>query len=158
MGRVYPRRTLRSHPHGPNLTGLLTPILPLRWRQTPLPRKGASKGATMPTSRCPTLLPTPQEVLEFTSLSRGAAPPQGGGPQHHLCTVSHSPRNPPAPRSRLARGAAPLPGASTWPQAGGWSQGSLAPGPPSPTPVSRGPPARSTRPGSAGRSHGASWQ
>lgn len=38
-------------------------------------------------------------------------------------------------------------GTSTWPQAEGWSPGSLAPARPSPTPVSRGLPTRSTRPG-----------
>lgn len=48
-------------------------------------------------------------------------------------------------------------GVSTWPRAEGWSQGSPAPGPPSPTPVSRDLPAHSTHPGSVGRSHATSW-
>lgn len=51
-----------------------------------------------------------------------------------------------------------LSGVPTWPQAVGWSLGSQAPGPLSPTPVSRDQPARSSHPGSAGRSHATSWQ
>ena len=59
----------------------------------------------MPTSRCPTLPPTSQEVLEFTFLSRRAAPPQG---------EAHSTTSGPflTPPETLLLSPAPLPAAA----------------------------------------------